>query len=321
PDYGPVWIPQVSPGWAPYRYGHWAYVEPWGWTWIDDAPWGFTPFHYGRWIEYDDEWAWVPGAFVAAPVYAPAVVSFFGDFGSVGGGVGFGFGSVGWIPLGPEEVFRPWFPCSRLFVRNVNIANVQNVTVISNNTVVNNFGWDRFRNHRGGTFVSADVMTHSRPVDPAFRQMPHDRLQRAWSHARPLDRGGVLRPTFPPAGVTPALVHRLGLVGGPNRPAFRPAAPGPSFAGQRFQAQRFGWQNRGPGLQNRGAPLPALSQGQRPGGQFGRPATLPNIVRGNRPNLPPLATNREWQNGNRGFAQQQAIPRQGQNPGQDANPG
>src|SRR5439155_1303456 len=48
PEYGAVWVPRrVVAGWAPYRYGHWAWVEPWGWTWIDDAPWGFAPFHYG----------------------------------------------------------------------------------------------------------------------------------------------------------------------------------------------------------------------------------------------------------------------------------
>src|SRR5437016_1882345 len=32
--YGDVWTPVGVPnGWAPYRYGHWAYVWPWGWTW------------------------------------------------------------------------------------------------------------------------------------------------------------------------------------------------------------------------------------------------------------------------------------------------
>src|SRR5439155_1313415 len=74
PDYGPVWVPRtVATGWAPYRYGHWAWVEPWGWTWIDDAPWGFAPFHYGRWVYVGDGWAWVPGRVVARPVYAPAL--------------------------------------------------------------------------------------------------------------------------------------------------------------------------------------------------------------------------------------------------------
>ena len=41
PTYGPVWFPeQVPTGWVPYRYGHWAFIPPWGWTWVDDAPWG-----------------------------------------------------------------------------------------------------------------------------------------------------------------------------------------------------------------------------------------------------------------------------------------
>jgi len=48
--YGPVWQPNgLQAGWAPYRYGHWSWVGPWGWTWVADEPWGFAPFHYGRW--------------------------------------------------------------------------------------------------------------------------------------------------------------------------------------------------------------------------------------------------------------------------------
>jgi hypothetical protein len=48
--YGNVWFPTtVVADWAPYRFGHWGFIAPWGWTWIDDAPWGYAPFHYGRW--------------------------------------------------------------------------------------------------------------------------------------------------------------------------------------------------------------------------------------------------------------------------------
>jgi hypothetical protein len=79
PGYGPVWTPRVVvAGWAPYHYGHWAFVEPWGWTWIDDAPWGFAPFHYGRWAFIGGSWGWCPGAIVARPVYAPALVAWVG---------------------------------------------------------------------------------------------------------------------------------------------------------------------------------------------------------------------------------------------------
>jgi len=61
PTYGAVWVPaSIGPGWAPYRYGHWVWISPWGWTWVDDAAWGFAPFHYGRWV-YAGYWAWSPG--------------------------------------------------------------------------------------------------------------------------------------------------------------------------------------------------------------------------------------------------------------------
>jgi len=69
PDYGTVWFPfEVAADWAPYRYGHWAWVRPWGWTWVDDAPWGFAPFHYGRWVYRRNVWCWAPGTYVARPV-------------------------------------------------------------------------------------------------------------------------------------------------------------------------------------------------------------------------------------------------------------
>ena len=74
PDYGPIWTPTtVVAGWAPYRYGHWVVVQPWGWTWVDYAPWGFAPFHYGRWFYYGSRWCWTPGYRVARPVYSPAM--------------------------------------------------------------------------------------------------------------------------------------------------------------------------------------------------------------------------------------------------------
>src|SRR5581483_10095762 len=79
PEYGVVWVPaNVPPGWAPYRYGHWIWVERWGWTWVDDMPWGFAPFHYGRWAHVESTGVWVPGRPAPRPVYAPALVAFVG---------------------------------------------------------------------------------------------------------------------------------------------------------------------------------------------------------------------------------------------------
>jgi hypothetical protein len=149
PGYGMVWFPHsAAGGWAPYHYGHWAYIAPWGYTWVDDAPWGFAPFHYGRWINAGGGWGWVPcpprpvvaGPVYIQPVYAPALVAWIGGphfgIGIAVGGVG-----VGWFPLGPREVYVPSYPVSRNYVNNVNVSNTTvNTTVVNNyytNVIVN----------------------------------------------------------------------------------------------------------------------------------------------------------------------------------------
>jgi hypothetical protein len=117
---------------VPYRYGRWGYVAPWGWTWIDEAPWGFAPFHYGRWVFVGGGWGWVPGVIVPRPVFAPALVAWFGGPGlSVSINIG---APIGWFPLGPGEVFIPGYPCSHEHMVIVNrpyVANITNVTVIN----------------------------------------------------------------------------------------------------------------------------------------------------------------------------------------------
>jgi hypothetical protein len=107
PTYGHVWVPaRVPPTWAPYSAGRWIWDPYYRWTWIDDAPWGWAPFHYGRWVYLDGFWAWAPGPQYLAPVYAPALVAFFGS-GPVR--VGFGFSSVSWVALGWGEPLYPWW--------------------------------------------------------------------------------------------------------------------------------------------------------------------------------------------------------------------
>ncbi len=135
PEYGNVWIPRAVPaGWAPYQFGHWAWVDPWGWTWVDDAPWGFAPFHYGRWAYFGGQWGWVPGPLRVRPVYAPALVAWFGGSGfSIG--MSFGGGpAVGWFPLGPRDVYIPAYRATPAYVSRVNVTNT---TVINNVTVTN----------------------------------------------------------------------------------------------------------------------------------------------------------------------------------------
>jgi hypothetical protein len=133
PEYGHVWRPRyVVHDWAPYRYGRWAWVAPWGWTWIDDARWGFAPFHYGRWAFVSHRWCWVPGPRHIRPYYAPALVGWIGGP-SVSVSLSFGHG-VGWFPLAPREVYVPWYRHTPRYVRHVNVSN----TIIVNNINVTN---------------------------------------------------------------------------------------------------------------------------------------------------------------------------------------
>jgi hypothetical protein len=174
-NYGPVWYPtNVPAGWAPYRFGHWVWVAPWGWTWVDDAPWGFAPFHYGRWCQIGPRWAWVPGPVAVRPVYAPALVAFVGGGGgfhisaSFGGGAG-----VAWFPLGPGEVFVPAYHVSRTYVNQVNVTNtVVNVTKVTNiyntyttnNVTSVNVNRITYVNQTNVTAVSRDTFVNARPV-------------------------------------------------------------------------------------------------------------------------------------------------------------
>jgi len=151
PEYGNVWFPHTTVvGWAPYRYGHWVWISPWGWTWVDDEPWGFAPFHYGRWVVVRGVWGWVPsppravGIVYVRPVYAPALVAWVGGpHFSVGIGVGGGGGvGVAWFPLGPRDVYCPSYHVSERYVQNVNISNTRivnqtNITNVYNNVYVN----------------------------------------------------------------------------------------------------------------------------------------------------------------------------------------
>ncbi len=166
--YGPVWTPTaVAVGWTPYRYGHWAWVDPWGWTWIDDAPWGFAPFHYGRWAFVSGGWGWVPGTIVVQPVYAPALVAFVGGANfSVSVSFG-GIAGIGWFPLAPREVYVPPYQYSQTYIRNVNVTNVNITNVNVTNINVTNVNYLNRRVPGAVTAVSHDVFVSARPVATA----------------------------------------------------------------------------------------------------------------------------------------------------------
>ncbi|MBK1715354.1 DUF6600 domain-containing protein [Rubrivivax gelatinosus] len=178
PEYGSVWVPSGVPsGWAPYRYGRWAWVAPWGWTWVDDAPWGFAPFHYGRWMYWGRRWVWYPGAYVARPVYAPALVAWVGG-GNFSVGVNIGGPSVGWVPLAPREVFVPYYRVTPIYIDRVNHRPHGPRPVRTGPIMYGNQGVPG-----GVTVVSRDVLVHRQPVARAVVDV--DVGRRPLKHAEP----------------------------------------------------------------------------------------------------------------------------------------
>ncbi len=243
PTYGAVWYPQAVPvDWAPYRYGHWRWVDPWGWTWIDDQPWGFAPFHYGRWAYIHDRWGWTPGRFVARPVYAPALVAFVGG---AGWSASLSFGNepcVGWFPLAPREVYVPSYPASVTYVRNVNVTHVTNITNITNQTINNvNVTNVHHANQRFATVVPQNAFVAAHPVSKAALRVPTEALDKA-----PVATGAPLTPAVAAASGRQEAVSRAIHVaqargervdGPPPQAAAKPAAietgrpaPGPAIA-------------------------------------------------------------------------------------------
>ena len=153
PSYGAVWVPQAVPtGWAPYSTGRWVLDPYYGWTWVDTAPWGWAPYHHGRWVFVDGFWAWAPGPVIVRPVYAPALVAFFGGA-SVR--VAIGGPGVSWVALGWGEPLVPWWGrahfvgrpswvgwggprvVNNVVVNRTTVVNVTNITVYKNTSVQN----------------------------------------------------------------------------------------------------------------------------------------------------------------------------------------
>jgi len=152
-DYGPVWVPHaVPPGWVPYSTGRWIFDPYYGWTWVDDAPWGWAPYHHGRWVFVDRAWAWAPGPIVVRPVYAPALVGFFGVSVSVGR-------PLGWVALSWGEPLIPWWGrvgfIGRPWWAGWGGPRVVNNVVIHRTTVVNVTNINVYRNASVGRAVVA----------------------------------------------------------------------------------------------------------------------------------------------------------------------
>lgn len=187
--YGAAWFPAELPDdWAPYRFGHWRWVAPWGWTWIDDMPWGFAPSHYGRWAKIgaaDGEggrWGWVPGGPVAHPAYLPAAVAFLGTAG-VGLSSPNAIGpAVAWFPLAPGEVYWPSFTDDLAAIRRLNGDAVADPATIGpgvNDDPPAVILTGEYRNRRFASVVPRAVFLAGKPVAPAVVELPQQRLENA----------------------------------------------------------------------------------------------------------------------------------------------
>jgi hypothetical protein len=242
PSYGSVWVPtDVAPDWAPYRYGRWLWLDPWGWTWVDDAPWGFAPFHYGRWAFVDSRWCWVPGPRTVRPVYAPALVAFVGGP-NIGVSVALGAAAgVAWFPLGPGEVYRPAYSTSRDYFTRVNVTNtvvnVTQVTNIYNNPTRVDVRYANVERSNAVTAVPTQAFVGAQPVQRAAVKIDRQALQRAPVVAAPAQVAPV-KASFvgaaPPAQAqpAPAVTGRMVIA------KTAPPAPPPSIEQRQQMLQR-----------------------------------------------------------------------------------
>jgi len=225
--YGAVWFPRDVPeNWAPYRYGHWRWIAPWGWSWIDDMPWGFATSHFGRWANIPEvdpldpsmpgprRWGWLPGGSAADPLYAPALVAFLGTAGvglsSIDGP------AVAWFPLAPGDVYWPRYTGDIATIRRLNQGTGVDAAVIEAapggelpTAIV-----DRdYANRRFATAIPRAMFLAGRPVPPALVALPERRLENA-----PLLAGSPQLAPAPPriAIATVAAASRLSVTAAPK---------------------------------------------------------------------------------------------------------
>lgn len=252
--YGAVWYPRNVPtGWTPYSNGHWAWVAPWGWTWVEAEPWGFAPFHYGRWANFGGRWGWVPGPPPGAfggevrPIYSPALVAFVGGG---GGGLGGIIGAIAaWFPLGPREVYQPWYHASPAYCNRVNVTNIYttNVTEIHNTYINKTVNVYNTTNVTNITYVNRTVATVVVPQSALASGRPIAQVQRvqltpqvrAQLSAAPIIPHPLVTPAtaivavktppraIPPVQARPVVETRQGFerAGSPGTPVRAPQAP------------------------------------------------------------------------------------------------
>ena len=348
-SYGEVWIPRSVPaGWAPYRTGHWAYEQPWGWTWIDDQPWGFAPYHYGRWANREGRWMWLPPQRDARPVYAPALVAFVGGVELSAALSRQSSAPVGWFPLGPREAYVPPYTTNRDYYQRINRpARVEDQVL--------NDRWQRAERHepaagqnqpqpqphaalmnqRFATVVPAATFVHSQPVARAALQVAPDKIAAApvapvaappapaASVAAPQAQAApnAARPSTPaPAPATTNLATAKTAVA--DMPTFArpaalqaPAAPGPKFAATRPTAPATDSKQALPALAPRQGTAPPELKGAVTPAPRRRRRSPPSPARRRRSSRPRRSRNPSRTGAGRRAQSSAACPRRNSRPG------
>jgi hypothetical protein len=255
-EYGALWLPTTIPeGWAPYRYGHWAWVPPWGWTWIDNASWGFAPFHYGRWMQWHDRWAWAPGRLTQErPVYAPALVAFIGGNDWEVTLNQNRIPAMGWVPLAPQEVYVPHYTVSEDYFRRVNNPNVANM---AGRTLPTTAPVPSFTNQHFVTIVPTSVFNQAKPVAAAALPIAPNTIAAApvISHFSALP--APVPHSFTPAVSVPSVTPPVKV---PERATIAPATPTQPLEQQRPLQEQSEQQMQQRQLQERAAAEQAEQQ-------------------------------------------------------------
>lgn len=248
--YGYSWSPRVDAGWSPYQMGYWYTDYPYGPTWVSTEPWGYAPYHYGRWAFVGDRWYWVPDSYSAYPTYSPALVAF----------IPFGSNDIGWVPLGPGDVYVPhyyntsWQPYyltdGNLYQRVVNLNVPNAVTVVSIDEFGRGIDWRRARKADRSLLASVNPVLDPLLVTPLRNAV----VNSAWGRGKIDVPPGIARKLRDTTVITSTT---------PPSPPFRPdlaRAMRAEPASDRAKGQKFQVRDE---RQGRGAP--AAAQPVEPG--------------------------------------------------------
>ena len=118
----------------------------------------------------------MPGPRLVRPIYAPALVAFTRTRIGTGGARP----GVGWLPLGPRDVYIPGYAASRTYVRNVNTANTAGIEPgVIDNIYAGHFRPRGYANSAIAgaiTVVPRSVFSSAQPVAPHRVVLPRTGL-------------------------------------------------------------------------------------------------------------------------------------------------